>query len=434
MLDLETRIKKSHVTLMRHPETALYSGVIMMGKSEVVDSKVTAYTDGVNKKYGRAFMGNMPDAEINAIVLHENLHVALRHVIHGRKMFAEDKRTANIAADYVVNGIIANLKDKSLCSLPEGAVVDPKYFDWSMLEVYKDLRKKCKKPEDGRGDKPCKDGEPGEGQGQGNANQEDDGDSNGKSHTNPGEDKDNDGDGSYPGSFDEHDFEAKDSDHEGAGSLTAEEISEAVDRALREGAILAGRFGADIPRAISESLEPVVDWKRELSEFISNAMSGKDEYTWRKYNRRVIDTMLLPTTVNETVGELIIPIDTSGSIGGAELAKFAGELASICEMVCPERVRVLWWDTTVHAEQVFEEENYADIAKLLKPRGGGGTRVTCVNEYITQHNLSPDAVIVFTDGYVEGNIMWTINAPTLWLVTDNHSFVPPSNGRIVKFD
>lgn len=421
MLDLETRIKKSHVTLMRHPETALYSGVIMMGTSEVVDSGITAYTDGINKRYGRAFMNDMSDLHINGIVLHENLHVALRHVIHGRKMFAEDRRTANMAADYVVNGIIANLKDKTLCALPDSALLDPKYFDWSMVEVYKDLRKK---KEEGEEKRRCKEGNPNEGGGS---------NSKGNPATGSGVPDDNDDDGSYPGGFDEHDFDPKDSDPEGAGSLSAEEISEAVDRALREGAILAGRFGADIPRAISESLEPVVDWKEELSEFISNAMSGKDEYTWRKYNRRVIDTMLLPTTISETVGEIIVPIDTSGSIGGRQLAQFAGELASICEMVSPERVRVLWWDTSVHAEQIFEEGQYADIAKLLKPRGGGGTRVSCVSEYITKNNLTADAVVVFTDGFVEDRINWSINVPTLWLVTQNRSFAAPGDSRVVRF-
>jgi hypothetical protein len=34
-MDIETRIKKAHIRLMKHPETALYSGVMMIGKSEV---------------------------------------------------------------------------------------------------------------------------------------------------------------------------------------------------------------------------------------------------------------------------------------------------------------------------------------------------------------------------------------------------------------
>ena len=52
----EVRLKRAHVALMKHPETALYSGVMLMGTSEVTDGTYTAYTDGVNKKYGRAFL------------------------------------------------------------------------------------------------------------------------------------------------------------------------------------------------------------------------------------------------------------------------------------------------------------------------------------------------------------------------------------------
>jgi hypothetical protein len=53
----EIRIKRGHIAMMKHPETSLYSGVMMMGTSEVVDTGCpTAYTDGINKKYGRDFM------------------------------------------------------------------------------------------------------------------------------------------------------------------------------------------------------------------------------------------------------------------------------------------------------------------------------------------------------------------------------------------
>ena len=54
-MNQETRLKKANLALMRHPETAMFSGIIMMGTSDVVDDCPTAYTDGVNKKYGKNF-------------------------------------------------------------------------------------------------------------------------------------------------------------------------------------------------------------------------------------------------------------------------------------------------------------------------------------------------------------------------------------------
>jgi predicted metal-dependent peptidase len=140
----------------------------------------------------------------------------------------------------------------------------------------------------------------------------------------------------------------------------------------------------------------------------------------------------MPSLENETVGELIIAIDTSGSIGGAELTEFASELASICESVSPARVRVLWWDTEVHAMQTFDD-GYNNIASLLKPEGGGGTMVSCVAEYINEHKLKAEGVIVFTDGYLESDIKWDISTPTLWLITQAKDFQAPS-GKVIKKD
>jgi predicted metal-dependent peptidase len=203
-----------------------------------------------------------------------------------------------------------------------------------------------------------------------------------------------------------------------------------VDRAIREGALLAGRLGVDLPRQITELLEPVVDWKAELSEFVSAACKGKDEYTWRKFNRRQLaNDMYLPSVENETIGEVIVAIDTSGSIGQEQINAFASELVSICEAVQPDAVRVLWWDTKVHGQQLFTD-NYQNIGAMLKPQGGGGTRVSCVSEYLNKNKYKAECVLVFTDGYLESTVTWDISAPTLWLVTENKNWVPPV-GKVV---
>jgi predicted metal-dependent peptidase len=41
-------------------------------------------------------------------------------------------------------------------------------------------------------------------------------------------------------------------------------------------------------------------------------------------------------------------------------------------------------------------------------------------------------MLVFTDGYVESDIQWTTNIPTLWVVTQREGFTPPK-GRVIKF-
>jgi predicted metal-dependent peptidase len=183
---------------------------------------------------------------------------------------------------------------------------------------------------------------------------------------------------------------------------------------------------------IGDMLEPKVNWREVLREFISSATKGNDEYTWRRFNKRqMANDIYLPSMENESVGELVIAIDTSGSIGGQELTEFASELASICSVATPSKVRVLWWDTEVHGEQVFLPEHYDNIKELLKPQGGGGTMVSCVSEHLNKSRVEAEAIIVFTDGYLESEITWNVKCPTLWLVTQNNNFVAPS-GKVVK--
>jgi predicted metal-dependent peptidase len=106
------------------------------------------------------------------------------------------------------------------------------------------------------------------------------------------------------------------------------------------------------------------------------SIKGKDEFTWRKLNKRqLVNDIYLPSVENETIGELVVAIDTSGSIGGEQITEFATELVSICELCSPDKVRVLWWDTDVHGEQVFIG-NYQDIAKSAQACGRG--RYSCV--------------------------------------------------------
>ena len=65
----EMRIQRAHLKLMKHPETALYAGIMLWGTSTVCDTTPTAYTDGCNKVYGREFVKKLNDKEYT-----RNLH------------------------------------------------------------------------------------------------------------------------------------------------------------------------------------------------------------------------------------------------------------------------------------------------------------------------------------------------------------------------
>ena len=422
----EVRLKKAHIALMKHPETALYSGVMLMGKSEVSDEMFTAYTDGVNKRYSKPFLETISsESKLRGLVLHENLHVALKQIPRGKDMFKEDSKIANMAADFVVNDIIANIKgtvsggNESIVTLPEGALYDPFFHNWNMREIYNYIRKENPQRQKQSGGSSDESNSPSESGTQGSG-----GDNKIKAN---GKEYDMGGSG-----FDEHDWESY---IEGLSDEERKDLGDKIDRALREGGMLAGRMGGKMPRAIGELLEPKIDWREALRDFVASSMKGKDEFTWRRMNKRhMANDIYMPSMENETIGEVIVAIDTSGSIGGKELTEFATELASICDLVSPDVVRIIWWDADVHGEQVFKPEQYQNIASLLKPLGGGGTRVSCVSKYINEKKLSAEAVIVFTDGYVEHDIEWNIVPPTLWMITQNRSLDVPVGKKVMFGD
>ena len=385
----EERLEKIHVSLMRDKRTALFSGIMLMGKSEVVDDCPTAKTDGLNKYYGREFISKLTDAELRALVWHENGHVALKHILRFKSLMKKGEgQLVNIACDYVVNDMIVSTKDESFVKLPEGGLYESKYHDWSVNDILKDLQKmKQEDPEQFQ------------------------------SQIGSGE------------TLDEHDTENAQG---GESDESAEKHEKLIEEGMRQGQILAGKLGGTIPRSVTDMLAPKIDWKDVLRDFIQSSMKGQDEYTWRKFNKRhMVNDIYLPSVEDEAVGELVVAIDTSGSIDENVLNTFASELSAICVNTQPEKVRVLWWDTRVTSEQVFDSKQYEYIKDLLKAPGGGGTNPECIDEYLIDKKIKAEALIVLTDGYFN-KPKWQSTMPSLWVCTERDDFLP-SNAKAVRY-
>lgn len=394
-LTAEQRIQRAHVWLMNEPRTCLYSGIFMLGKTSVDDAVPTAVTNGRDVKYGRKFVEELTDAEIRGLVLHENLHKAFRHLVTWKNLYKENAKKANMACDYVINLMIYDLDPSGLdIKLPEGGLLDEQYRGMNSKQVYDLLKGKC-------------------------------GDGGGEEGGNGSEKKDGEGgDGDGPHGFDDHDWE-------GAADNPADEEekwAKEVDQALRQGAILAGKMKGNIDRNIKDLLTPKVDWREALRDFVTSFCNDKDLSTWRKPNRRwVAQDVYLPSVIGETVGPLVVAIDTSGSIDGGVLSEFLSEVVSICSTVTPERIDLLYWDTRVAGHEKYEQGSFEGLMQFTKPRGGGGTDVRSVFEYVKQKALKPEAVIVLTDGYTP----WpdAVDVPTLFAI--NTELVAPV-GKTVR--
>lgn len=380
-LTVEQLIQKDHVALMKDPKYCLYSGIIMIGKTEVRDDVPTACTDGRNTYYGREYVGKLASNKRKGVILHENLHKAFRHTTVWKHLFKENATLANMACDYVINLMIMD-GDNSFVSLPEGALLDPKYKGMDAGTVYRMLKEEAKG---------------------GTINVKTVGDPDGKDV--PVVEVSN--------GLDEHDWEGA----EGMSNEEKETLAKDIDQALRQGAILAGKMSANVPREISEVLQAKVDWREALREFITSFCADKDESTWRRPSRRWIgQDVYMPSMIGESVGRIVIGIDMSGSIGEEEVGQFLGEVQNICERVKPEGIDLLYWDTRVCQHEKYEQDQLDNLLSSTKPRGGGGTDPQCIVDYMNNKKIKAECAVILTDGYVcswgEG---WS--CPTLWGIT-----------------
>jgi predicted metal-dependent peptidase len=178
-----------------------------------------------------------------------------------------------------------------------------------------------------------------------------------------------------------------------------------------------GHEPAGIERPLSESRQSQQDWRAILRDFV--AATTPSDYRWTPPNRRYIASGLyLPSVERQGMGEIVIAVDTSGSIGKLELAQFAGEISAISEEAQPEAIHVVYCDAAVQSAQEFR----ASEPVQLEPKGGGGTDFRPVFEWVTENDPTPACLIYLTDlccdSYPEAP-----EYPVLW-VTDSRRKAP----------
>lgn len=380
----ERKLKKVKIGLMRNPKFALWSGIMMVGKTILDDDIPTAATDGRDELYGRDFVERLPEKQLAFVVLHENMHKALRHLTTWRKLYDADPMLANIACDHVINIMIME-------SDPTGQYVefptdehgermgmfDLRFKGMTAKQVFDILKQ---------------------------------------------EQKDNPNDGYGPGrGFDVHDWEGA----KGLSQEEKQELEREIDQAIRQGLIAQqkaiGKDGGNVHRELGDLLDPQVDWREVLREFVNSICMNKDTSSWRRVNRRFIGSdVYLPTMIGERVGSLAIGVDTSGSISGREITRFLSEIKSIAEDVHPEKIDLIYWDSAVAGHETYDEFDMGNLVTSTKPRGGGGTDPTCMMKYMKAEKIEPECIIMLTDGEI-GNWGNEWDAPIMWVICNGYS-------------
>ena len=404
-LTQQQRLDRAHVSLLRNESTLIMSGILMMGKSEITNNPAmpTACTDGINKMYDEKFFASLDDAEARCLVMHENMHVMWKHMQVWKHLWDRNPRKANMAADYVCNGFINRLDPtetflKPVRKPPGIWLRDVKFDGMDVGEVYRLLP----------------DEETGEGEGEGGQGQPGSGKSGGK-----------------PGGMDGTDTH----DWKKMEEMTAKEIEEVckeIDQAIRQGSIVAGKASAKRDRTFDALMEPKVDWRKVLREFVQSHCDGRDESTWRRPNRRHLQyDMYMPSMQGVATGDVVIAIDTSGStyVGGM-LEKFMSEMNAITLATKPEKTHILYWEHEVAGHEVYTREELGGIMATTRPKGGGGTTTSCVTRYMEAQRIKPKVAIVLSDGYVGDDWGGTWPCPVMWVIIGNKT-ATPSTGIVV---
>lgn len=172
-----------------------------------------------------------------------------------------------------------------------------------------------------------------------------------------------------------------------------------------------GKLPGKLARFIDELTNPKVDWRAMLQRFISE--TSKNDYSWQRPNKRFLGQgFYLPTLHSETMGEIVVAIDTSGSIDQATLNAFGSEIKAIVQTSRPSKTIVIYCDSDVNHVDEFGPNDELHF----EMHGGGGTAFKPVMDYVTENNITPVCLVYLTDLYGDHKFA-APDYPVLWCCT-----------------
>jgi predicted metal-dependent peptidase len=180
----------------------------------------------------------------------------------------------------------------------------------------------------------------------------------------------------------------------------------------------AGTMSDGLSRLVKKSLAAPLPWYVLLRDLVEK--TARNDYDWTRPSRRHIHRgFILPSLISEELPEVIIAVDTSGSIDEKALSRFAEEASAVLGAY-DTTVRVVYCDTKVRGEQIFTK---ADMPMELKPVGGGGTRFSPVFSWVEQQGHTPACLIYFTDLYGTFPVAEPVY-PVMWVTETKNRKAP----------
>ena len=175
-------------------------------------------------------------------------------------------------------------------------------------------------------------------------------------------------------------------------------------------AMQAGKLGGELARMIEHLLQPQLPWRMLLARYMT-AMA-RDDYSYMRPSRRE-GNFILPTLRSHQL-ELVVAVDTSGSIKDREMEEFIDEIDALNGQI-RARVTLLPCDAKLCEGAPWIFEPWEEFARPQEITGGGGTSFLPVFDWVERAGMPPDLLVYFTDA--QGSFPRNEPSyPVIWLV------------------
>lgn len=416
----------------------------------------TMATDGEEIIYHEKFVDKCNVAQINFVLLHEILHVALAHMWRRTN---RDPELWNMACDFVVNNALNevvksyqqninrdSINENARIEMPQGCLYDKSFAEMSAEDVYAYLEKNAKKVT-----KQIQINMSGSGSGSGknkNKNKNSQGQDNGQGQDGKNQQNQSKGlQGKSGGATYEINGKKYQSptnhrlwdDADKADQSTKNEKQMEWGSNLMQAAEELKRRGIDpgsLKLHINAISKPQKNWKALLRDFIEEEIN---DYSFAPPDKRYdFGGIMLPdfNDKQEMVKDILFFVDTSGSMSSEEITVCYSEMQGAINQFKKRLHGILhFFDYDVKPKHYNFDDVYGDLSKII-PVGGGGTSFEAVFKYVNANRKNYNdvkGIIIMTDGecpYPPEKI--TKGIPVLWIFTTKGNEPPFGKHTILK--
>ncbi len=366
---LETKLAAARTRLIL--EKPFLGSLVMHLPLKAANAKwcKTTATDAKNFYYNPDYIGRLSLEQTQFVLAHEAMHCALSHFARRNH---RQKHRWDVACDYAVNMIL----DDERMHGPEHALLNAAYRGLTAEEIYPVLHEDP--PEETMDQHlfdPASDEQGGEG------HTRDEGDGQGGSSSNEREG----GGGRSQAARAPEDVAPSD-----PGRLDEQWKSRLA--AAAQSARQAGRLSPSLVRLVDHLLAPQLPWRALLARYMTSA--ARDDYSWKQPSRRE-SAALMPRLSSQSV-DVIVALDTSGSVQEEELRAFLAEIDALKGQV-RAAITLHACDERLDAQGPWHFAAWEPVCLPESLHGGGGTDFRPLFDWVEREHLRPDLLLYFTD-------------------------------------